>query len=63
MMRDLLSGKLKGARRDAILLNAAAALAAETGDFKAGLAEATQALDSGAALTKLDALVAFSNSF
>ena len=63
MMRDLLSGKLKGARRDAILLNAAAALAAETGDFKAGLAEATQALDSGAALEKLDALVSFSNSF
>jgi anthranilate synthase/phosphoribosyltransferase len=33
MMRDLLSNKLNGARRDAILLNAAAALAAETGDF------------------------------
>ena len=63
MMRDLLSGKLKGARRDAILLNAAAAIAAETGDFKAGLTEATESLDSGAALKKLDALVAFSKSF
>src|SRR5687767_5951920 len=59
MMRDLLSGKLNGARRDAILLNAAAALAAETGDFKAGFVEARQSLDSGAALQKLDALVAF----
>ena len=62
MMRDLLSGKLRGARRDAVLLNAAAALAAESGDFKAGFAEATQSLDSGAALKKLDALVAFSKS-
>ncbi len=63
MMRDLLSGKLNGARRDAILLNAAAALAAESGDFKAGFEEAQKSLDSGAALQKLDALVAFSKSF
>jgi len=62
MMRDLLSGKLKGARRDAILLNAAATISAETGDIKAGLAEAEKSLDSGAALKKLDALVAFSKS-
>ena len=62
MMRELLSGKLNGARRDAVLLNAAAALAAETGDFKAALAEATRSLDSGAALQKLDALVAFSKA-
>ena len=63
MMRDLLSGKQKDARRDAILLNAAAAIAVETGDFKAGFAEATQSLDSGAALKKLDALVAFTKTF
>jgi anthranilate phosphoribosyltransferase len=63
MMRDLLGGKLNGARRDAVLLNAAAALAVETGDFKAGFAEARQSLDSGAALQKLDALIARSNSF
>ena len=62
MMRELLTGKLNGARRDAVLLNAAAALAAESGDFKAGLAEATHSLDSGAALQKLDALVAFSKA-
>jgi anthranilate synthase/phosphoribosyltransferase len=60
MMRDLLSGKLKGARRDSVLLNAAGALAAETGDFKSALMEATAALDSGKALAKLDALVEFS---
>ncbi|MDO9300871.1 MAG: bifunctional anthranilate synthase component II/anthranilate phosphoribosyltransferase [Anaerolineales bacterium] len=60
MMRQLLSGNLKGARRDSVLLNAAAALAAETGDFKSALAEATAALDSGKALAKLNALVEFS---
>lgn len=60
MMRDLLSGKLKGARRDSVLLNAAGALAAETGDFKSALMEATASLDSGKALAKLDALVEFS---
>jgi anthranilate synthase/phosphoribosyltransferase len=59
MMRQLLSGNLNGARRDAVLLNAAAALAAETGDFKSALAEAQTSLDSGAALAKLNALIAF----
>jgi anthranilate phosphoribosyltransferase len=63
MMRSLLTGKLNGARRDAVLLNAAAALAAETGDLPAALAEATAAIDSGAAQAKLNALVTFSQSF
>jgi len=59
VMRDLLSGQIKDGRRSAVLLNAAAALAAETGDFKPAIAEAQKSLDSGAALKKLDALVAF----
>jgi len=63
MMRDLLSGKLGGARRDAVLLNAAALLAAETGDFNGAFAECRQAIDSGAALTRLATLVEFSQSF
>jgi anthranilate phosphoribosyltransferase len=63
MMRDLLSNKLNGARRDAILLNAAAALAAETGDFKSALEEVQTSLDSGQALAKLNALVEYSQSF
>ncbi len=63
MMRELLAGKLNGARRDAVLLNAAAALAAESGDFKSALAEAGAALDDGKALAKLDALVEYSQSF
>ncbi len=63
MMRDILSNKLNGARRDAVVLNAAAALAAETGDFKSALVEAQAALDNGNALAKLNALVEFSKSF
>jgi anthranilate phosphoribosyltransferase len=63
MMRDLLGGKLRYARRDAVLLNAAATLAAETNEFGSALAEAADALDSGAALGKLDQLVEFSKAF
>jgi anthranilate synthase/phosphoribosyltransferase len=63
MMRDLFSGKLNGARRDAIILNAAGAIAAESGDFKSAMAEARASLDGGKALDKLNALLEFSNSF
>ncbi len=63
LMRDLLGGKLNGARRDAVLLNAAGALAAESGDFKLALDEAREAFDSRKALGKLDALIDFSRSF
>src|SRR5512142_1142899 len=63
MMRDLLGCKLNGARRESVLLNAAAALAAETGDFKSSLQEAAASLDSGKALAKLNALVEFSQDF
>ena len=63
VMRQLLRGEVNGARRSAVLLNAAAAIAAATGDLPAAVAEAEQALDSGAALAKLEALVAYSQSF
>ena len=62
MMREILTGALNGARRESVLLNAAGALAAETGDFKSALEEATASLDSGKALAKLNALVEFSQS-
>jgi anthranilate phosphoribosyltransferase len=61
-MRALLGGQLNGARWSAVLLNAAAAIAAETGDFPAAVEEAREALDTGAALAKLNALVEFSKS-
>jgi len=63
MIRDLFTGKLNGPRRDAVLLNAAATLAAQTGDFKTALVEAEDSLTSGAALAKMTQLVEFSQSF
>ncbi|MCS7222186.1 MAG: anthranilate phosphoribosyltransferase [Anaerolineae bacterium] len=60
--RRILSGEERGPRRDVVLLNAAAALAAESGDWRAGLEQAAAAIDSGAALAKLDAFVAFTQS-
>lgn len=63
MMRDLLSGKDHSPRLDVVLLNSAAGLAAEHGDFKAALAEARHSIESGAALARLENLVTFSQSF
>ena len=63
MMRDLLNNKLNGARRDAVLLNTAATIAAETGDFKSALDEAKESLDSGKALAKMEALIEFTKQF
>jgi len=64
LMRDLLAGPpgVNGVRRNAALLNAAAALAAETGDLPTALEEAREALDSGAALGKLNALIEYSQA-
>ena len=63
MLRDLLSGEDQSPRRDVVLLNAAAALVAEDGDFPAAITEARQSLESGAALDKLERLTAMSQSF
>jgi anthranilate phosphoribosyltransferase len=62
MLRAVLSGEDETPRRDVVLLNAAAALAAESGDLAAALDEAGRSLDSGAALAKLDDLVLFSQA-
>jgi anthranilate phosphoribosyltransferase len=61
-MRALLKNEEQSPCRDVVLLNAAAALALTTGDLNTALSEATQSLESGAALRKLDALVAMSQS-
>ncbi len=58
--RAILAGKEQGAKRDVVLLNAAAALAVEDLDWAAALAQAQHSLDSGAALARLDALIAHS---
>ncbi len=61
IMRDLLNSRTNGALKDVVLLNAAAAMASDSGDIAAGLAEARQSLDSGAALAKMEALVKVSS--
>jgi len=63
IMRALLCGEDQTPRRDVVLLNSAAALATEHGDFAAALSEVRISLDSGAALDKLEALTAFSQKF
>jgi anthranilate phosphoribosyltransferase len=63
IMVDLLSGRDSSPRRDVVLINAAAALATESGDFHSALTEVTASLDGGAALNKLEELVAFSGQF
>lgn len=61
--RGILSGEIHGPKRDAVLLNAAAGLSTECGDWEAGLQEARASIDSGAALRVLDAFVQKTQSF
>jgi len=63
IVRGILQGE-KSARRDIVLLNAAAALVAagNANSLAHALPAAKEAIDSGAALTKLDALVKFTNA-
>ena len=60
--RDVLSGADRGPRRDVVLLNAAATLAVGgvVEDLAAGVDRAAESIDSGAALQKLEGLIAFS---
>ena len=62
LVREVLEGK-KSARRDVVLLNAAAALmaAAKAEGIHEGVEAAAESLDSGKAKAKLDALVEFTN--
>ena len=60
--RGILSGTLNGARRDVVVLNAAAALVAggQSKTLREGIRQAKHSLDSGAALQALDRLIEFS---
>jgi anthranilate phosphoribosyltransferase len=64
-LRNVVEGELtEGGHRDAVLLNAAGAIAAagHAADLAEGLALARIAIDSGAAGTRLDELIAFSRT-
>lgn len=60
LIRAIFSGE-KGPRRDIVVANASAAIVAagRAADFLEGALLAAQSIDSGAALKKLDALIAF----
>jgi anthranilate phosphoribosyltransferase len=62
-IRAIFAGEEHGPRRDAILLNAAGAIAAggHAEDLRDGLELARHTVDSGAAAERLEALVAFSH--
>jgi anthranilate phosphoribosyltransferase len=59
--REIVSGAV-GPKRDAVVLNAAGAIAAagHAADLREGIAVAAEAIDSGRAAARLDELVAFS---
>ena len=61
---SVLSGQDRGPRRDVVLLNAAAALVAgrAAADLQEGVTRAAESIDSGAALSTLDALIAYSQT-
>ncbi len=59
IMKDILSGKEQGAKRDAVLINAGAAIHVVKGvSMEEGIREAREAIDSGKAIAKLEEFVA-----
>ena len=64
-IRDVLSKKTKGARRDSIILNSAGALVVggSAENFAQGIVLANELIDSGTAEKKLEELIEMSNSF
>jgi anthranilate phosphoribosyltransferase len=65
ILKDILSGELRDAKRDVVVLNAGAALLAAgiVDDLEVGIQRAAEIIDSGAALAKLESLVAYSQKF
>jgi anthranilate phosphoribosyltransferase len=64
-INGVFAGEIKGARRDAIILNAAGALivGGKADDFKTGIKLAGELIDGGKAAAKLKQLIDMSNSF
>ena len=59
LIREILSGSLKGPKRDIVILNTAAAIitADKTDDWQEAAKLANESIDSGRALAKLEALI------
>lgn len=64
ILKAILDGSEKGPKRNVVLLNSAFALmaAGKAQNVQDGIELAKQSIDSGAALSKLNALIAFTNS-
>lgn len=64
IIRNILEGKLKGAKRDIVLLNSGAALyiAGKAQSIKEGLRKAADVIDNGSAFRKLEEYCKLSNS-
>ncbi len=64
IIKDIFSGKEKGAKRDVIVLNAACALFVDGNaiDLDDGIKKASVAIDSGKAMKHLEKIISFSNS-
>ena len=62
--RDILNGKITGAKRDIVLMNAGAGLfiAGKADSMAAGVKLAAELIDSGAASKKIDEFIRVSNS-
>jgi anthranilate phosphoribosyltransferase len=65
ILRGILAGVLNSVKRDVVLLNAGAAIVAGgvADTLQQGIDCAAQSIDSGAALAKLEALIAVSQRF
>jgi anthranilate phosphoribosyltransferase len=64
ILRGVLSGEVRDAKRDVVLLNAGAGLVAAGAafDLAEGIATAAKVIDDGAALAKLDSLIMYSQN-
>ncbi len=64
ILRGVLDGSLRDAKRDVVILNAGAAIlaAGKVDDLTTGIKVAEDVVDSGKAVEKLDGLIAFSQS-
>lgn len=65
ILRGVLDGSIRDAKRDVVLLNAGAAIfvGGKAGDIAEGIKIASEVIDSGAAVAKLDGLIAFTKQF
>lgn len=62
-IREILKGGARGPKRDIVIMNAAAAIrsSGEAADWSAAIEKATSSIDSGAAMEKLEKLIAFTS--